>query len=75
MEIRIKVQPFRIPNYIVAEPLVASRGEAILETPKWPISEASPELLDFLCKQFRKEIFEKAEKIDPMLDIGVFHNN
>ena len=57
----IKLKPFLVPNFLRS----ADDREIC-----FPLKSASPEELSELCDQFRKWIFEKAEKKDPKVERG-----
>lgn len=61
----IKLQPFRVPMYVFAEPKQAKRQDPFAEQPKFELAELSTEELDTLCREFRSAIFAKAGKTDP----------
>ena len=65
MEMKIKLKPFRVPNFVLSEPKITSREEGLQEPPKFALSEIDEATLDLLCEQFREDVFEKAGKIDP----------
>lgn len=63
--ISVTLQPFAVPNFVLAEPKTGSRSEGMVETPKYPLSDLDPETLDDLCDQFRRDVFKKAGKTPP----------
>lgn len=65
MEMKIKLKPMRVPNYILSEPVVSKREDGIQEPPKFALSEIDAETLDLLCDKFREDVFKKADVIDP----------
>lgn len=62
----IKLLPFTVPCYVTAAPLAGLRQEGFKETPTWSLSEVDALELDQLCNDFRKEVFRKADKKDPI---------
>lgn len=65
MEMKVKLQPFSTPNFVIAEQRPGVKQDGIVEAPKWHINEVDINTLSELCDQFRKDIFEKAGKFDP----------
>ncbi len=65
IETRIRLQPFRTPNFALIEPKLGSRQEGFKEADKYALSELDAATLDLLCDQFRADIFTKAGKRDP----------
>jgi hypothetical protein len=65
MEMKIKLQAFQVPNYVIAEPRVGLKQDGLIEAPKWHLKEVDEETLSKLCDQFRHDVFTKAEKVDP----------
>lgn len=62
----IELQPFSTPNFVSIKPFhVGQKQDGFAESPKYPLSDLDPETLSDLCDQFRKDIFSKAQKIDP----------
>jgi hypothetical protein len=63
---KIELNPWTIPNYITAKMPPRPRQEGFESNgPKWHISEVDENTLSDQCDKFRKDIFEKAKKIDP----------
>ncbi len=67
IEIKVKLQRMRVPNYVLIEPRPGTREEGLKETPKYSLSELDAATLDELCIEFRREVFLKASKPDPAL--------
>ncbi len=65
MEINVKLQPFRVPNYALAESKPGLKHDGHVESQKWHLEELSISALSELCDKFRKDAFAKADKIDP----------
>ncbi len=65
MEIRVKLQPFSVPNYVLAEPSAFMGKEGFNGVPKWELRDVDSQTLSDLCDQYRKDIFTKAGKADP----------
>lgn len=62
--IEIELQPFSVPNYVLTVDKPRAREQA-WETPKFALSELSPETLYRMCDDFRRTVFEKAGKSPP----------
>jgi hypothetical protein len=62
--VELKLQPFRVPNYVLTEGKVRPRQDGFHpeETPKYALNELDEETLSALCDEFRKGVFEKAGK-------------
>jgi hypothetical protein len=64
-EMKLKLQPFTVPNYVVAEMQPGLKQDGIKEAPKWPLRDVDPDTLAELCDEFRRAVFLKAERPDP----------
>jgi len=64
-KVEVELQPMRIPNFILGVAKPGRKQDGFREGPKWSLSEISEETLSELCNQFRKDVFEKAGKVDP----------
>jgi len=56
----IKLQPFRVPNYVLAEMPAGLKEVGFREGPKFHLSELSSETLEKLCADFRDGVMRKA---------------
>lgn len=65
MEVKLKLQPMSVPNFVIAMMLPRERQEGMVESPKFHLRELEPEVLSELCDEFRRNVFAKAEKKDP----------
>jgi hypothetical protein len=65
MKMKIQLQPFMVPNYVLALSEPRPRQEGFIEASKWHIREVDEETLSGLCDLFRHDVFMKAEKVDP----------
>ena len=65
MEMKLELQPFRTPNYVLAKAKIGLRQDGFTEGPKWALKEVPADILAVMCDQFRKEIFLKAKQDDP----------
>ena len=68
IHVKVNLQPMRTPNHVLTEAKPGLRQEGFKETPKYALSELSEEALDALCVQFRKDVFEKAGKVDKKVE-------
>jgi hypothetical protein len=68
-DIKLKLKPFGTPNFVIAELPPGTRQEGIQDPPKWALSELDAETLAKLCDDFRAEVFRKAGKADPVIDL------
>ena len=66
IETKVKLQPFRVPNYVLAETSIKPGRGGYSETIQYRLSQLDAETLDLLCAQFRKDVFEKAGISDPV---------
>ena len=62
MKIEVKLKPFTVPNFALAE---TKTSEA---PPSFPLADLSVEALDELCTRFRRDVFNKVGRRDPDLD-------
>jgi len=60
----IELRPFTVPNFVLPVARVGKREEGFQESPSFALRELSAETIDKLCKQFRHDVFMKAEKQD-----------
>ena len=67
MEMKIKLQPFQTPNFVLAVPRPGLKQDGMIEAPKWPLSDVEESTLSELCDQFRHDVFIKAGKTDPRI--------
>lgn len=65
MEMKVRLQAFQVPNYVIAESRIGLKQDGLVENPKWHLNEVDEETLSELCDQFRHDVFIKAEKPDP----------
>lgn len=64
-EMKLKLQPFVTPNYVLAEMPTGLKQDGMKETPKWALRDLSADTVSELCDEFRREVFKKAERPDP----------
>lgn len=60
MKSEVKLQPIRVPNYILAEQEQGRRQDGFKEGIKFHVSELDEDTLNDLCDQFRLDLFAKA---------------
>lgn len=65
MEMKVELQPWMTPNYVLGKMPPRPRSEGYTDFPKWPLSEIDALILSKMCDDFRAEIFKKAGKADP----------
>jgi hypothetical protein len=67
MRHEVKLKPFNVPNYVIADgPAWSGLHEGIgPDDAKFPLSDLSPQSLDDLCRRFRDDVFKKAGKNPP----------
>lgn len=71
IKIEVELQPFRVPNYVLEKQSVRRRQDGVdFDTPKSHLKDVPRDVLEQLCEQFRKDVFEKAEKI-PSREVGM----
>lgn len=58
----LELNPFSVPNYVTVKMPPGNKQDGFREAPKFHLSELSEETLNALCEQFKKDVFEKAEK-------------
>lgn len=64
MKVQLDLRPFTVPNFVSVVSKPRPREEGMQEPPKFALSELSEEALNDLCNHFRREVFNKAEKVD-----------
>jgi len=62
IEIKVKLKPFSLPNYVLIERPTRPRQEGFIEDPKYHLSELDDNTLEELCRDFRDGVFAKARK-------------
>ena len=62
---RVKLRPFTVPNFVMAEGPAYSRIEGPPASMSYRLEELDAETLAALCDGFRQRVFEKAGKADP----------
>lgn len=65
MEVKLKLQPMGVPNYVIVQMLARPRQEGMVDPPKFHLRELDADVLAGLCDEFRRNVFAKAEKPDP----------
>lgn len=65
MKVEIELQPFTVPNFVIARTKPGLRQEGMQEQPKFALRDLPAEALAELCDHFRREVFIKADKVDP----------
>ena len=60
--INVELQPFKTPNFVRAVMPPGKREDGMQEVPCYPLSALDSVTLDKLCRDFTKEVFEKAGK-------------
>ena len=61
---KIELNPFIVPNFVMAKLPLRPWQEGFHEGPTWALSEVDASDLGQLCDQFRDEVFRKAGKTD-----------
>lgn len=59
-ELRVKLQPFRPPNFVIQEMGVVAKSYAIVEAPKYHLGEIPDETLIEMCEEFKATVLKKA---------------
>lgn len=59
VKIDVTLKPFQVPNYV----LTGDGG--LQESPKYALSELTPDVLEALCEEFTQAVFKKAGKQRP----------
>lgn len=65
VNIKMKLKPFMVPNYVIAEVEAKPRQEGFQEAYKLRLSDLDSLALDKLCREFRGSVFRKAGKQQP----------
>lgn len=65
VKIDIELQPFTVPNYVLAKESPQPRENGFQEGRKFHISELNRDTLWRLCEDFRDEVFKKANVQQP----------
>ena len=67
MEIKLKLKPLSVPNFVIAESRPSTRQEGWKESSSFPLSDLDAETLNEMCNEFRRNVFAKAG-IEPPKD-------
>ena len=67
MEIKLKLKPFQVPNFVVTEQAPGKREDGWKEFPGFPLSAVDADTLGEMCDEFRAAIFAKAGMADNKL--------
>ena len=67
-ELKLKLKPFTVPNFVIGEGQVASRQEGWAQNPPYPLSYLDSETLLELCNEFKRAVFKKAGLPEPPKD-------
>ncbi len=70
IQINVEIDPFSVPSYVVAKGAPGKREDGFKTAPAIPLADLSPETLDQLCNDFRREVFNKAMRQDPQTKAG-----
>jgi hypothetical protein len=62
----IETVPFTTPNFVLLKMPPRHRQEGFQELPKLALSDVPADELSAMCDQFRRDIFKKAAKQDPL---------
>lgn len=65
MDIKVKINSFAVPDKVNLQGKLRSRQDGFHESLSLNLSELDEDTLSKLCDQFRKNVFEKANKKDP----------
>jgi hypothetical protein len=68
MKVTVELRPFPVPEYAVMQMPPGRREDGMKALPKFPLNELGAEVLEQLCIQFRKDVFEAAGKEPPVGD-------
>lgn len=60
-DLHIEIELFTVPNFARRKQAGTGRGDEM----SIPLSDLSPETLESLCDEFRREVFKKAGKSRP----------
>lgn len=62
---KIKFQPWMVPNFCVMQMPPTKRQDGFKPAPSFALADVDRETLAQMCDDFRAEIFRKAGKSDP----------
>ena len=60
--IEVKLQPIRVPNYILVETKIGKRQDGYKEVEKYHVNQLSENTLLELCDEFKRNLLAKANK-------------
>lgn len=64
-QMKLDIQPWQTPNYVIVKMPPRARQDGMIEAPKWELKDVDSETLSKLCDDFRRDVFLKAERVDP----------
>ena len=67
-EHKIKLRPFQVPNFALAEQSPGERQDGFKQAPSFALKDLESHTLAQLCRDFRAAVFAKAGKVDPDAD-------
>jgi hypothetical protein len=62
MDMRVKIKPFGVPNFVLLQIRDGDRNDGFTSSPSISIADVPVETLEELCAEFRREVFKKAGK-------------
>ena len=61
-EFKLKLRPFSVPNFVLAQPRVGGRKDGFAESPTFHLSELDESTLIEMCDQFKADVLAKAKQ-------------
>jgi hypothetical protein len=60
-EMKVKLQPFTVPNFIIQDTEAGSRSDGFREKPKHALHEVPINILRDMCEEFTNSVLEKGK--------------
>ena len=68
-QIKVKLKPFSVPNYVIIEPKPRPKEDGYTDSPNLRLADLDSETLQRLCDNFSMEVFKKAGKMPPKQNV------
>lgn len=61
-ELKVKLKPFRVPEYVIQDMPADPRHDGFKEPPKYHLGQLDDDLLLEMCEDFKNNVLEKARE-------------
>jgi hypothetical protein len=74
-EVKVKLRPFTVPNFVIVEEAPRARQEGFRESPKYALHELDDETIRELIDEFRKNVWAKVSSGRAGPERGASHDD